>query len=54
MPLAEWLSLKCHICPGPGRLASGRTVHFWDSVSGHYPPIYRPPGGVYLLNIPAF
>ena len=40
MPLAERLSSKFHICPRRGQSLS----------CGHYPLVYQPPEGVYLLN----
>ena len=40
MPLAERLSSKFHICPRSGQSLSCR----------HYPLVYQPPEGVYLLN----
>ena len=54
MSLAERLSSKFHICPRS--FASRPNVHFSDNLSarGHYRPIYQPPEGVYLLNIPQF
>ena len=49
MPLAKKIGLEISQLPSKLRLA----VHFSDNHSfnlKHYPPIYQPPEGVYLLN----
>ena len=45
MPLSERLSSKFHSCPRNNCSLFGQSFSV-----GHYPPIYQPTKGVYLLN----
>ena len=55
MPLAKKLSSKFHSCPRSFRRFSANCSFFGQSFCrGHYLPIYQPPEGLYLLNIPKY